>query len=543
MVRRLHRQRRRDQPRRRPHRLDADLDVRRRAVRHRRLERDRSSSGSTATASNASWNAGLATNGTATFGFQGSRLRHEQPGADLLRPERHHLHRIVRRRHHHDDHEHPADDQHHHVDHLADDDHVDHQPDQHHDHQQHDDDHRLDSGTAIYASPSGSASAAGTISAPTTIANAITKVAAGGTIYLRAGTYSLSTTQTIAVGNNGTSSARKTLAAYPGEKPVLDFSAMAEADSNRGLAVNGNYWHIIGITVQRAGDNGIFVGGSNNIIERVVTMYNHDSGLQISRAASSTAKADWPANNLVLSSESHDNADSDGEDADGFASKLTSGNGNVFRYTVSHHNIDDGWDLYAKSDTGPIGPVTIEDSLSYSNGTLSNGTVNANGDRNGYKLGGSDIAVAHIARRSIAYKNGHHGFTYNSNPGSMTIWQQPVDRQRGTELLLRRGLLHVHRQHLLPVRQRRQQRQDRRHRRQQQPVLDRHQRLPLRQLQRRPGLVLRLRRQAGRDASAGTAFFTSLKCRVSIGRSLDAGQSVGAAAPATEKRHRGDGGV
>ena len=274
---------------------------------------------------------------------------------------------------------------------------------------------------ALYVAPSGSASADGSIGSPTTLASALTRVGAGGTIYLRAGTYSLSTTQTIAVGNNGTSSARKTLSAYPGEKPVLDFSAMAEADSNRGLAVNGNYWHVYGITVQHAGDNGIFVGGSNNIIERVVTAFNHDSGVQISRASSDTAQADWPANNLILSSESHDNADSDGEDADGFAAKLTAGPGNVFRYDVSHHNIDDGWDLYAKTDTGPIGVVTIEDSLSFDNGTLSDGTVNDAGDRNGYKLGGSDIAVNHIARRSIAYHNGHHGFTYNSNPGSMTI--------------------------------------------------------------------------------------------------------------------------
>jgi hypothetical protein len=274
---------------------------------------------------------------------------------------------------------------------------------------------------SIYVSASGSASAAGTEADPTDLATAITKVTAGGTVYLRGGTYSLSTTQTIAVGNNGSSGALKTLSAYPNEKPVLDFSAMAEADANRGLALNGNYWHVYGITVQHAGDNGIFVGGSNNTIERVVTAFNHDSGLQISRAASTTAQSDWPANNLVISSESHDNADSDGEDADGFASKLTSGPGNVFRYDVSHNNIDDGWDLYAKTDTGPIGVVTIEYSLSYSNGTLTDGTVNDAGDRNGYKLGGSDIAVNHIARHDLAYNNGHHGFTYNSNPGSMTI--------------------------------------------------------------------------------------------------------------------------
>jgi hypothetical protein len=274
---------------------------------------------------------------------------------------------------------------------------------------------------ALYVAPNGSAGAAGTQSAPTTLASAVTRIAAGGTIYLRGGTYALSATQTIATGNNGTASALKTLTAYPGESPVLNFSAMPEADANRGLALNGNYWHLYGFVVERAGDNGIFVGGSNNIIERTVTRFNHDSGLQISRATSTTPTSQWPANNLVLSSESHDNADSDGEDADGFAAKLTAGPGNVFRYTVSHNNIDDGWDLYTKTDTGAIGPVTIEDSLSYSNGTLSNGTVNANGDRNGYKLGGDDIAVNHLVRRSIAYHNGHHGFTYNSNPGSMTI--------------------------------------------------------------------------------------------------------------------------
>lgn len=152
-----------------------------------------------------------------------------------------------------------------------------------------------------------------------------------------------------------------------------------------------------------------------------MTAYNRDTGLQLGRISSSTPSSQWPSNNLIVSSESHDNADSDGEDADGFAAKLTTGTGNVFRYDVSHNNIDDGWDLYTKTDTGAIGPVTIEYSLSYKNGTLSDGTVNSNGDRNGYKLGGDDIAVNHVVQHDIAYGNGHHGFTYNSNPGKMTI--------------------------------------------------------------------------------------------------------------------------
>src|SRR5690606_32001015 len=72
-------------------------------------------------------------------------------------------------------------------------------------------------------------------------------------------------------------------------------------------------------------------------------------------------------------------------------------------------------------ETGPIGAVTIENSLSYENGTLSNGGQAGSGDRNGFKLGGEDIEVDHTVINSIAYDNGKHGFTYNSNPGSMTI--------------------------------------------------------------------------------------------------------------------------
>ncbi|WP_435809826.1 right-handed parallel beta-helix repeat-containing protein [Streptomyces mirabilis] len=275
--------------------------------------------------------------------------------------------------------------------------------------------------TTQYVSPSGTDSAAGTQSAPTTLTTAISRIASGGTIYLRGGTYDYSSTITIPAGNNGTSSARTTLSAYPGETPVLNFSAQSESSSNRGLQLYANYWRLYGITVQRAGDNGIYVGGSNNVIERTVTAYNRDTGLQLGRISSSTPSSQWPSNNLIVSSESHDNADSDGEDADGFAAKLTTGTGNVFRYDVSHNNIDDGWDLYTKTDTGAIGPVTIEYSLSYRNGTLSDGTVNSNGDRNGYKLGGDDIAVNHVVQHDIAYGNGHHGFTYNSNPGKMTI--------------------------------------------------------------------------------------------------------------------------
>lgn len=155
---------------------------------------------------------------------------------------------------------------------------------------------------ALYVAPDGAADAAGTEADPTTLAAAIGRVTSGGTIYLRGGTYAYAETVTIPPGNDGSANARTTLAAYPGERPVLNFSAMSEDPANRGLAVNGAYWHVDGIVVEHAGDNGIFVGGSHNVVEHVVTRFNHDSGLQISRIASDTPDDEWPSDNLILSS-------------------------------------------------------------------------------------------------------------------------------------------------------------------------------------------------------------------------------------------------
>lgn len=86
----------------------------------------------------------------------------------------------------------------------------------------------------LYVAPGGSAGASGTQSDPTTLASAIDRITPGGTIYLRGGTYNHSQTVTIPAGNNGTSGDRTELAAYPGETPVLNFSAQSESSSTAG---------------------------------------------------------------------------------------------------------------------------------------------------------------------------------------------------------------------------------------------------------------------------------------------------------------------
>jgi hypothetical protein len=278
------------------------------------------------------------------------------------------------------------------------------------------------SGGIIYVSPTGTDSNPGTLSSPTTLTAAIAEAQAGDTIYLRGGTYNYGATVVIAYGNNGTSSNPKRIFAYQSEIPVLNFSAQATSDSNRGVHLFGNYWHFKGVTIQNAGDNGMMIGGNNNTIERCIFKGNRDSGLQISRRSSSLDNmADWPSYNLILNCDALDNADPGAENADGFACKLTNGPGNVFRGCISHNNIDDGWDLYAKTDTGPNGSVLIENCIAYNNGSLTTGGTSGSGDKNGFKLGGSGVDVPHTIRRCIAFGNGHHGFTDNNNQGAMTV--------------------------------------------------------------------------------------------------------------------------
>ena len=276
----------------------------------------------------------------------------------------------------------------------------------------------------LFVAPNGLDSNPGTLSSPTTLTSALTKIAAGKTIYLRGGVYSYSVPVIIDRNNSGSStSSRKSIVAYGSEKPILDFYGQTFDSTNRGLQINGHYWLVKGLEVRGAGDNGIFIGGNYNRIENVETHHNRDSGLQISRYASTaTSMSEWPSYNEIINVYSHDNYDPDnGEDADGFAAKLTIGPGNVFDGCIAAWNTDDGWDLYTKTDTGPIGVVTIRNSIAYKNGQTSDGNSTSNSDGNGFKLGGEKIVVNHIVQNSIAFQNKKHGFTYNSNPGSIQM--------------------------------------------------------------------------------------------------------------------------
>lgn len=271
-------------------------------------------------------------------------------------------------------------------------------------------------GEDIHVSPDGTRTGDGALANPLDLDTAIEYVQPGQRIIVADGNYVRDSKLEISKYNDGTENSRKYLVAANGARPVIDFDKRSE-----GVILSGNYWHVKGIDVARSAANtkGFVVGGHHNIVEDSRFYENGDTGLQISRTDGDAPREEWPSNNLILNSESFDNADPSHNNADGFAAKLTAGEGNIFRGCISHHNIDDGWDLYTKVGNGAIGAVTIEDSIAYENGTLTDGTV-GDGDKNGFKLGGEGVHVPHIIRNSIAFNNGATGFTSNSNPGIIT---------------------------------------------------------------------------------------------------------------------------
>lgn len=277
----------------------------------------------------------------------------------------------------------------------------------------------------IYVSPNGKAEGKGTQDDPIDIYSAVKFTNDGQTIKVKGGTYNLSEPLVINKTNDGTAENNKVLTSYGDARAIFDFGKKSD-----GFTVGGDYWKIYGIDVANTKDkaHGISVSGSNNVLERLKTYKNGDTGLQIS-GSSADKRENWPKNNLILNCDSYDNMDGAMNNADGFAAKLTCGEGNVFRGCISHNNCDDGWDLFSKLETGAIGAVTIENCIAYGNGTLTDGTV-TKGDGNGFKLGGEGIPVKHHLKNSLSFNNNSDGITSNSNPSMIVDDSISVDNKK-----------------------------------------------------------------------------------------------------------------
>lgn len=284
----------------------------------------------------------------------------------------------------------------------------------------------------FYVAPDGNDQAAGTRQAPwRTIMRAQQNVQAGDTVYFRGGRYVFTggvnrcatrtdTVNAVTLDKSGREGKVIRYWAYPGEKPVFDFSAMKDDCRVKGVDVTGSWIHLKGLDVTgvpQQPDNhlnheswGIWNSGSHNVFELLDLHHNMGPGLFIADGGY----------NLVLNTDSHHNYDpytsnGAGQSADGFGAHIKAGHpGNIFRGCRAWANSDDGFDLI-----NAFSPVTIEHSWAWQQGYLP-GTRTAlpAGNGNGIKAGGYGgkyvpNGVKHIVRYSVAFDNKAAGFYAN----------------------------------------------------------------------------------------------------------------------------------
>lgn len=272
--------------------------------------------------------------------------------------------------------------------------------------------------TEIYAGPNGSIKGDGSRSNPFDLETAIGFAKAGQTVVLLDGTYNIKEKITIPETHFGSDKNMIRVFAEEGANPVIDLRKLTA-----GFSIAGDYWHFKGIEICNSAGNGkaFELGGQHNIVENCTFRDNGDTGFQISRIGSSNDFDEWPAYNYVLNCESYNNCDPSKNNADGFGIKLTVGNGNMFENCISHHNLDDGWDMYTKLATGAIGKVVLEGCVTYKQGYKLNADGseedwNATSGGNGFKMGGENVPVMHYLKDCITFENKNRGVDSNFNP-------------------------------------------------------------------------------------------------------------------------------
>ena len=295
-----------------------------------------------------------------------------------------------------------------------------------------------------FIAPSGNdTTGTGTITLPyRTIMKAHQLVVAGDTVFLRGGTYKMAESQIYLkssiyaymnyLDKSGTSASKRICFwAYPGERPIIDMSAVKPAAyRNIVFYVKGSWLHIKGleiigtqVTITTHTQSECFrnEGGSNNIYEQCVMRDGMAIGFYLTKGA----------NNLVLNCDAYNNWDSVSEsgaggNVDGFGFHGNKGStGNVIQGCRAWMNSDDGYDCINNMEG-----VIFENCWAFYNG-YSTGFV-SRGDGNGFKIGGYGQAPvvsslpspipSNTVRFCMAYRNKASGFYANHQVETGHTW-------------------------------------------------------------------------------------------------------------------------
>ncbi|MGQ0591684.1 MAG: right-handed parallel beta-helix repeat-containing protein [Gammaproteobacteria bacterium] len=296
------------------------------------------------------------------------------------------------------------------------------------------------SAATYLVAPSGSDSNPGTQAAPfATLQKAHDVAVAGDTIYMRGGTYNVSSQQTFT--RDGSSGNHIKVFNYPGEVPILNASGITTTDT-WVIRFNGaSWWHIKGLEIKNNPKGGGITlsttpGNNNNIIEN---NNFHHNGNNSQWAATGLSVYGSSGNNLILNNDSHHNKDIDNGDADGIV-VFTSGTGNIVRGNRAWNNSDDGIDLWNAS------PVIVENNWSWNNGKDDAGNPLGNG--NGFKLGGSGAGDGgHTLKNNLTWNNRAGGYDQNSADNPIKFYNNTAWNNSSGNFLMHNGA-HIYKNNL-----------------------------------------------------------------------------------------------
>lgn len=270
----------------------------------------------------------------------------------------------------------------------------------------------------------------------------------GDTVFVRGGKYVMNENQIARVQRiwafvhdlrkSGEPDKRIHYFAYPGEKPVFDFSGVKPANKRimafnvtgswihfRGLSVTGVQVTILTHTQSECFHN----EGSHNIYEQLSMFDGQAIGFYLNKGS----------HNLVLNCDAWNNADYTSEggrggNVDGFGFHGGPGDvGNVIRGCRAWFNSDDGYDLIRSAET-----VVIENCWAFYNGYSTD--FESLGDGNGFKAGGwglkkdqrvPDSIKGHVIRFCVAVGNKANGFYSNHHPAG-NVWINNTAYRNGT---------------------------------------------------------------------------------------------------------------
>lgn len=267
-----------------------------------------------------------------------------------------------------------------------------------------------------HAAPSGVPGASGsTRAAPAAAVEALSKLEAGDTLWLAPGVYPIpydsAAKNTISLAAKGNASAPIAVMAEGDGRAVFDFSypPLAWTQDGFGFHLTGDYWHIRGVSVTRAGYQGVYVTGSHNTLVDCAFYGNRNSGIEINKGGAYTTLIDCDAYRNYDPKKS-------GSMADGFAPKQTQGPGNRLIRCRAWENSDDGYDAYDSPDS-----VVFEQCWAFRNGVDVWNYGGFAGNGNGFKLGGNSRVARHRIVGSVAFDHPGKGFDQNDNSGGITL--------------------------------------------------------------------------------------------------------------------------